>query len=64
MPIYEFVCKDCNKKFEQLCRIDWQGQVKCPGCGSDNIKKILSLFASKGSSSCNSCSGGNCSGCH
>lgn len=65
MPIYEFKCKACDKQFEQLCKIEWQGTVHCPGCGSENIQKILSCFASSGGGSCGcgSCSSKSCGSC-
>ena len=48
MPIYEFVCKECSKNFEDLVlsasRID---EVVCPVCGSGQVKKKMSTFASK-----------------
>ena len=48
MPIYEFICKECSKSFEDLVlsvsRID---EVICPACGSGQVKKKMSTFASK-----------------
>jgi len=48
MPIYEFICKECSKNFEDLVmsasRID---EVVCPVCGSGQVKKRMSTFASK-----------------
>ncbi|MDF1500182.1 MAG: zinc ribbon domain-containing protein [Anaerolineales bacterium] len=47
MPIYEFVCEECNHLFEELLMsagaID---EVQCPDCGSPSIRKKLSLIAS------------------
>ena len=54
MPLFEFVCTTCEKDFEELVRsssaID---EVTCPVCGSTQVKKKISKFASKviGSSS-------------
>jgi putative FmdB family regulatory protein len=67
MPIYEFKCNQCNTQFEQLCRLDWQGTVACPACGSKDLAKALSAFCSPGSGggkSCAGCAGGNCGSCH
>lgn len=48
MPIFEFVCSDCGRPFEELVRsaaaVD---VVACPGCGSQQVKKKISTFASK-----------------
>ena len=65
MPIYEFTCKQCAKQFEQLCRLDWQGAVACPACGSRDLAKGFSAFATPGSGGgkCGGCAGGNCASC-
>jgi putative FmdB family regulatory protein len=48
MPIFEFVCEECKKAFEELVfsssAID---RVKCPDCGGQQVKKKVSTFASK-----------------
>ena len=46
MPIYEFTCETCSEDFETLVRSsDWEGEVECPGCGSEKLEKRLSVFA-------------------
>ena len=48
MPIFEFVCAECGKPFEQLVfgnnRV---GEVACPDCHSQNVTKKISTFASR-----------------
>ena len=45
MPIYEFTCDECSEDFETLVRSsDWEGEVECPSCGSEEIEKRLSVF--------------------
>ncbi|PYP88987.1 MAG: zinc ribbon domain-containing protein [Blastocatellia bacterium AA13] len=43
MPIFEYVCKECDHKFEALV----QGSMKaeCPSCQSDELEKQFSVFA-------------------
>jgi putative FmdB family regulatory protein len=44
MPLYEFVCRDCDKPFEvlhTLANFD-RSKVACPGCGGQNIDRIWS----------------------
>jgi putative FmdB family regulatory protein len=52
MPIFEFVCTECDQSFEDLVfsvsKID---EVVCPSCGSGKVKKKMSTFASKPASS-------------
>ena len=43
MPIYEYVCKQCDKRFEQLVRASTT--VECPSCKSTSLEKQLSVFA-------------------
>lgn len=48
MPIYEFVCKECSSNFEDLVlSLSQIDQVICPVCGSAQVKKKMSTFASK-----------------
>jgi putative FmdB family regulatory protein len=43
MPIYEFSCRACSERFEKLIRT---GDVPgCPSCGSQDLERIVSLFA-------------------
>lgn len=51
MPIYEFICKKCDEKFETLVRSTDTSSVECPQCGSKELKKLLSSFAAKVESS-------------
>ncbi len=43
MPIYEYRCQDCQKKFEAivLSKND-ASEIICPKCGSGNVKKEIS----------------------
>ena len=46
MPIYEYTCKQCDNKFEQLVRtMSGTEKIKCPECGSSKTARALSLFA-------------------
>jgi len=46
MPIYEFICGDCNVKSEILLRdTSAKAAPKCPRCGNSNMKRIISRFA-------------------
>ena len=48
MPLFEFVCAECNKSFEELVRsASALDGVKCPACGSKKASKKISTFASK-----------------
>ncbi|MBS3757106.1 MAG: zinc ribbon domain-containing protein [Desulfobacterales bacterium] len=42
MPIYEFVCEECNHQFEELVLASDKKPPKCPKCESERVKKMLS----------------------
>jgi putative FmdB family regulatory protein len=72
MPIYEYVCLDCKKEYELLRSFNEADQpMACSSCGSENVKRKLSLFyAQSGGSTisgtgggCSSCTGGDCASC-
>jgi putative FmdB family regulatory protein len=74
MPIYEYICLDCNKKFETIRPMSQaDSPLACQTCGGENVKRKLAAFyamsgghsvaGTSSSCDCGSCSGGNCSGC-
>jgi putative FmdB family regulatory protein len=43
MPIYEYICNDCETTFEVLfTTASSQDEVECSKCKSKNVKKVLS----------------------
>lgn len=66
MPIYEFVCMECESHYEELVPMD--ATADCPDCGSENVRKQFSVFAAHGvengpaSFGGGGCCGGSC-GC-
>ena len=55
MPIYEYVCLNCGDKFELMRGFSQEDDgIKCPKCGAEKPRKVISLFAS-GSNSSESC---------
>lgn len=43
MPLFGFVCEDCEREHELLVRAD--AKPTCPDCGSSRMAKQLSAFA-------------------
>ncbi len=43
MPLYEFECRGCGSRFEQLVR--GEGLPTCPSCESTDLERLLSMFA-------------------
>jgi putative FmdB family regulatory protein len=55
MPVYEYECKKCLKKFEKIQKMGEDGRnLSCPECGEIGPKKLISGFMSKtsGAKSC------------
>lgn len=70
MPIYEFVCSRCERRFEELIlRSSDLTDVACSTCGCPEVERAFSVFGMAGSlehpttSGCSSCSSSSCTGC-
>ena len=61
MPIYEYVCDECETHFEKIV-INKQEEITCPKCASEKTTIQLSVFATAGNGSSSSPSGGSSSG--
>jgi len=72
MPIYEYACRKCGRRFECLVAAGKDRDVVCDKCGSAEVQKMISGFGIGGgssrlkvsSSSCASCSTKSCGTCH
>ena len=69
MPLYEYTCRECGRRFEVLQRVraDATG-VNCPNCGAGTVSKQFSTFASAvaggaGTSGAMPCGAPNVSAC-
>lgn len=64
MPIFEYVCKECDHEFEAL--IFGQQKAECPKCKSRKLEPQLSVFAmsaKSGAGSHPSMAAGPCGSC-
>lgn len=43
MPLYEYECRDCGKRFETL--VHGTTEPACPSCRSTELTRLLSVFA-------------------
>ncbi|TWT75619.1 Zinc ribbon domain protein [Posidoniimonas polymericola] len=48
MPLYEYLCRDCEKAAELLIRGD--EKPVCPACGGQQLMKLLSVPAAPSTS--------------
>lgn len=66
MPIYEYDCADCGKRFERLSKTAKDVPAKCPFCGGAKLRKAFSAFSTakasnhQPSSACSSCTSSGC----
>ncbi len=61
MPLYEFQCTECESAFEELVRSSAAvSETKCPKCGSRQVRRKVSTFASKVSGGGYSASASSC----
>jgi len=46
MPVYDYLCKDCKKSFEQtLTMREHDGnRIACPHCGGSNVEQAAASF--------------------
>lgn len=72
MPIYEYLCVDCGKRFEVLRTIkEADTPIACQNCQSTHTNRVLSVFFAQSdghaiasnSSSCASCHATSCASC-
>jgi len=48
MPIYEYLCKECEKTTEALRRmVDVDSPITCEHCGSQQTSRAASVFAAQ-----------------
>ena len=46
MPMYTFVCYDCEQPIERKLRMSQSGEMQeCPACGSTETRKTLGSVA-------------------
>ncbi len=46
MPIYEYICQDCQHRLTVLVRtIEYNMAPDCPQCGGHDLARVMSRFA-------------------
>jgi len=61
MPIYEYICKECQHQFEAL--VYGKEKAKCPKCHGKKLEPQLSVFAVSAKSSSAAPAAGPCGSC-
>lgn len=72
MPIYEYICHDCQYKFEAMRSMkDADAPIICERCQGTKTSRAISLFSAQsggkviagGNGGCAGCSSSSCSSC-
>jgi putative FmdB family regulatory protein len=74
MPVYEYECRDCDRRFDALTTMAQADEASCPHCSSANARRLLSVIGgltgmASGSASASTsegapaCGGGACAHC-
>ena len=62
MPIFEYICKECQHEFEAL--VFGKDKAECPKCHSQKLEPQLSVFAAQTKSASSApVSAGPCGSC-
>lgn len=46
MPVYEYICMECEGRFERLLRMS-DPDPACPRCAGNRVRRQLSVFAAQ-----------------
>jgi len=73
MPVYEYRCEDCDKRFEMRRSYSQSDALAdCPYCEGRHTRRLLSNFVARSASSSGAtaavaggggCAGGSCANC-
>jgi putative FmdB family regulatory protein len=45
MPVYEYICQQCNREFEKVLTLqEHEATVTCPHCGSKEVTQEPAAF--------------------
>ncbi len=47
MPIYEYRCEKCEERFEEYLSSSTKPAPPCPKCGSTDVVRLVSPFATE-----------------
>jgi putative FmdB family regulatory protein len=62
MPLYEYLCENCERSFERLSSIAAADEALCPSCGGSETRRLLSVIGGLHTQSPRPTSGCGCGG--
>ena len=60
MPIFEYQCETCDKRFEELTLASRAAAPACPECGDAHVHRVFSTFAAQSKGGGGEFAGGFC----
>jgi len=45
MPLFEYECSDCGKRFDRLVAASAADDATCPRCGARQVRRLISVIA-------------------
>ena len=66
MPLYEYECSDCGKRFDRLVAASAADDATCPRCGAAKVRRLISVIAGmagRASEPAPQCGQGACAHC-
>jgi len=64
MPIYEYICRDCQNRFEIIRPMkDADAPIACAECESENVSRCITVFFAQSGGKVVAGTGGGCAGC-
>jgi len=62
MPLYEYLCQECDSPFDRLSSISEADEAICPSCGGSHTRRLLSVIGGLATQSPGQTSGCGCGG--
>jgi len=59
MPLYEYVCQKCERRFDVLVR-NKRSKTACPSCKSKKSERLFSIFSTGSQSTTNGAQAKSC----
>jgi putative FmdB family regulatory protein len=45
MPLFEYECRACDKRFDRLVSAAAADDAECPRCGAREVRRLISVIA-------------------
>ena len=66
MPLYEYECGACGRRFDRLVSASEAAEAVCPRCGASEVRRLISVIAGmtgRASNPAAQCGQGACGAC-